>query len=239
LREGIPDSCIWVTGSTAIDALFLTLDRDPKKKCQRVANSRSRKILLTAHRRENHGEPMGRICNAVLRLLDENPELTVAYPVHMSPRVRRVVHAALGHHPRVALTEPMDYLQFVNAIADADLILTDSGGIQEEAPSLGKPVLVMRETTERPEAIEAGVAVLVGTDEDKIYNEAHALLTDSDAYQRMARAVNPYGNGTASYQILDVIAEKLGQGPEMSELLSRACADASTRRTRMSKVAGK
>lgn len=214
LREGVPASRIWVTGSTAIDALFLTLSRDPKKKSEAAANSRRWKILLTAHRRENHGEPMKRICNAVLRLVNDEPGLTVVYPVHMSPRVRRVVHAALGGHPRVELTEPMDHTSFVHAMADADLILTDSGGIQEEAPSLGKPVLVMRETTERPEAIEAGVAMLVGTDENKIYNEARTLLTDGDAYQRMARAVNPYGDGTASRQILDVLAEKLKQKPE-------------------------
>jgi UDP-N-acetylglucosamine 2-epimerase (non-hydrolysing) len=209
LREGIPESHIWVTGNTAIDSLFLTLDRDGNKQSEVAGNSRRRKILLTAHRRENFGKPMERICNAVLRLVDDNRELTVVYPVHKSPRVRRVVHAALGDHPRIEITEPMDYTVFVRAMTEADLILTDSGGIQEEAPSLGTPVLVMRETTERPEAIEAGVAMLVGTDEEKIFKEVRTLLTDNELYNRMAKAANPYGDGTASRHILDVLADNL------------------------------
>jgi UDP-N-acetylglucosamine 2-epimerase (non-hydrolysing) len=156
LREGIPDERVLVTGNTAIDALLLSLDRSRARGERKEATGRT--ILLTAHRRENHGAPMESICRAVLRLLDAFSDLRVVYPVHMSPRVRRTVFPMLGEHPRVSLVDPMSYEPFIQAMDQAHLILTDSGGIQEEAPSLGKPVLVLRETTERPEAAEAGVA---------------------------------------------------------------------------------
>jgi len=204
LRENIDSEKIWVTGNTAIDALFYTLK---KVQCSDAdfsdAEGEGRTILLTAHRRENHGVPMERICEAVLRILDAFPDVRVHYPVHMSPRVRETVFEKLGGNPRVKLGEPLDYQAFVLAMNKAHLILTDSGGVQEEAPSLGKPVLVLRETTERPEAIDAGVARLVGSNVDRIFGETERLLRDDEEYRRVAQAVNPYGDGTATEQILD------------------------------------
>jgi UDP-N-acetylglucosamine 2-epimerase (non-hydrolysing) len=161
--------------------------------------------LLTAHRRENHGEPMERICDAVLELLERYPALEVHYPVHLSPRVRGTVFARLGEHPRVSLTDPLGYRDFVFAMHGAHLILTDSGGVQEEAPSLGKPVLVMRESTERPEAVQAGTSRLVGTDPARIVAEASRLLDDGAHYDSMARAQNPYGDGKAAARIIDAM----------------------------------
>lgn len=204
LREGIAEERIQVTGNTAIDALLLSLDR-ARDRDQR-ADPLRRTILLTAHRRENHGAPMESICRAVLRLLETFPDLDVVYPVHMSPRVRRTVLPMLGDHPRVELVDPMDYEPFILAMDRAHLILTDSGGVQEEAPSLGKPVLVLRETTERPEAAEAGVARVVGTDEDDIVREVELLLRDEAEYERMSAAVNPYGDGRASERILQALS---------------------------------
>ncbi len=200
LREGVSDDAIWVTGNTGIDALFLILGE--KAGAEATSQQQARRLLVTAHRRENHGEPMKRICRAVLRLVDEFPDLHAHYPVHLSPRVRDVVMPLLGSHPRVELGEPLEYREFVEEMNRAYIILTDSGGIQEEAPSLGKPVLVMRETTERPEGIEAGTVKLVGTDEDRIYSEAARLLSDEAAYQEMAQARNPYGDGHATGRIL-------------------------------------
>jgi UDP-N-acetylglucosamine 2-epimerase (non-hydrolysing) len=200
LREGVSDDAIWVTGNTGIDALFLILGE--KAGAGDVSTQEGRRLLVTAHRRENHGEPMERICRAVLRLVDEFPDLHAHYPVHLSPRVRDVVMPLLGSHPRVELGEPLEYREFVEEMNRAHIILTDSGGIQEEAPSLGKPVLVMRETTERPEGIDAGTVKLVGTDEDRIYSEAARLLRDEAAYQEMAQARNPYGDGHATGRIL-------------------------------------
>jgi UDP-N-acetylglucosamine 2-epimerase (non-hydrolysing) len=205
LREGVGEERVWVTGNTAIDALLWTLEHGGRPE-EGEASGGGRTILMTAHRRENHGAPMESICRAVLRLLDAFDDVEVVYPVHKSPKVRATVLRDLGGNDRVHLPEPMDYPRFVKAMAGAHLILTDSGGIQEEAPSLGKPVLVMRETTERPEAIEAGVARLVGTDADRIYDEASRLLTDAEEYRRMSQAVNPYGDGTAARQILTVLA---------------------------------
>ena len=199
-REGVSDDVIWVTGNTGIDALFLTLGAKAGRAEPSAAGTR--RLLVTAHRRENHGEPMERICRAVLRLVDEFPDLHAYYPVHLSPRVRQVVLPLLGNHPRVELGEPLEYRQFVEEMNRAHLILTDSGGIQEEAPSLGKPVLVMRETTERPEGIDAGTVRLVGTDEERIYQETARLLRDDEAYREMAQARNPYGDGRATEKIL-------------------------------------
>lgn len=204
LREGIPEDRIQVTGNTAIDALLLSLDR-ARDRGERVDSTR-RTILLTAHRRENHGAPMESICRAVLRLLETFPDIGVVYPVHLSPRVRQTVFPMLGDHPRVELVDPMDYEPFLLAMDRAHLILTDSGGVQEEAPSLGKPVLVLRETTERPEAAEAGVARVVGTEEDDIVREVERLLRDEAEYERMSAAVNPYGDGKASERILEALS---------------------------------
>ncbi len=203
LREGVSDEAIWVTGNTGIDALFLTLGSRLGEATASPAGAP--RLLVTAHRRENHGEPMARICRAVLRLVQEFPDLHAYYPVHLSPKVRDVVFPLLGNHPRIELGEPLEYREFVGEMNRAHLILTDSGGIQEEAPSLGKPVLVMRETTERPEGIDAGTVRLVGTDEERIYSETARLLSDDNAYQEMAQARNPYGDGHATERILSTL----------------------------------
>ncbi|MGO4406410.1 non-hydrolyzing UDP-N-acetylglucosamine 2-epimerase [Bosea sp. RAF48] len=207
LKENVPAETIWVTGNTAIDALFLTL---AKARPAAQVRAPSPTLLLTTHRRENHGEPMQRICEAVLILLEGFPDLQVVCPVHLSPRVRQVVGPMLGSHPRVSLIEPLGYEQFVLAMNGAHIILSDSGGVQEEAPALGKPVLVLRDTTERPEAVEAGTARLVGTEVDAIVSACKELLTDPEAYRAMAQAKNPFGDGHASEQILDVLARSLG-----------------------------
>lgn len=204
LREGVSDDVIWVTGNTGIDALFLTLGAKAGETAP--PKEGARRLLVTAHRRENHGEPMKRICRAVLRLVNEFPDLHALYPVHLSPKVRDVVFPLLGNHPRIELGEPLEYRQFVEEMNQAQLILTDSGGIQEEAPSLGKPVLVMRETTERPEGIDAGTVRLVGTDEERIYQETARLLSDEAAYREMAQARNPYGDGRATERILSALS---------------------------------
>jgi UDP-N-acetylglucosamine 2-epimerase (non-hydrolysing) len=207
LIENVAPETIWVTGNTAIDALLLTL----KKAAPPVEPVRdsSPMLLLTTHRRENHGEPMRRICEAILILLQRFPHLRVVCPLHLSPRVRQVVRPMLGSHPRVWLVEPLGYEPFVLAMNSARIILSDSGGVQEEAPALGKPVLVLRNTTERPEAVEAGTARLVGTEVDAIVSACEQLLTDPDAYRAMAQARNPFGDGHASERILDVLAKSL------------------------------
>ena len=206
LKENTPSDRIWVTGNTAIDALFLALKKAGRRPGAPLTNGRL--LLLTAHRRENHGEPMRRICEAVLVLLNRFPDLRVVYPMHMSPRVREVVCPILKSHPRVSLVEPLGYESFVLAMNEAYLILSDSGGVQEEAPALGKPVLVLRNTTERPEAVDAGTAQLVGTDVAKIVAASERLLTDVASYRAIARARNPFGDGLASERILDVLAEE-------------------------------
>jgi UDP-N-acetylglucosamine 2-epimerase (non-hydrolysing) len=203
LREGIADNCIQVTGNTGIDALLWTHSK--LEQISDVHQASGPEILLTTHRRENQGEPMQAICQAVLTLLERHPTLRVNFPVHLSPRVREVVMPALGRHPRVTLREPLDYPDFVQAMAQSTLILTDSGGVQEEAPSLGRPVLVLRESTERPEAMQAGTAKLVGADPVRIVQEASRLLDDPAEYARMARAINPYGDGHAAQRVLDTL----------------------------------
>ena len=205
LNEGIGEDAITVTGNTGIDALFLILRSIPDEAKRPTGE---RRLLVTAHRRENHGEPMARICRAVLRLVDDFPDLHAFYPVHLSPKVRDVVLPLLGNHPRVELGEPLEYREFAREMNRAHIILTDSGGIQEEAPSLGKPVLVMRETTERPEGIDAGTALLVGTDEERIYRETARLLSNDAAYEQMAQARNPYGDGKATERILSVLSSR-------------------------------
>jgi len=221
LKENVPAETIWVTGNTSIDALFLTLAKTPPTTNPHAS---SPTLLLTTHRRENHGEPMRHICEAILILLQGFPDLRVVCPVHLSPRVRQVVGPMLGSHPRVSLIEPLGYEQFVLAMNSAHIILSDSGGVQEEAPALGKPVLVLRDTTERPEAVEAGTARLVGTEVSAIVSACQELLTNPEAYRAMAQAKNPFGDGHASEQILDVLAKSLesaerSEKPELAKAL--------------------
>lgn len=205
LREGIAEADITVTGNTGIDALLWTKAKLDAQ-AQGNATLSGVEMLVTAHRRENHGEPMRHLCAAVLQLLDTFPTLRVNFPVHLSPKVREVVMPALGGHPRIRLSDPLDYAAFVQAMAAATFILTDSGGVQEEAPSLGKPVLVLRDSTERPEAMEAGAAKLVGMDPLRIVAEVTRLMTDRAELSRMAQVVNPYGDGMAAGRILNVLS---------------------------------
>jgi len=207
MRDGISEDRIWVTGNTAIDALFLTLENAPKE--QGAAGDDGQLVLVTAHRRENRGVPMERICQAILELLGRFASMRILFPVHFSPQVRTTVFGLLDDHPRVELVDPMGYQEFVLAMNRCTLILTDSGGVQEEAPSLGKPVLVLRETTERTEAIDAGTAVLVGTDKALIVEQAARLLEDPAAYAEMAHAENPFGDGKAAQRILDILATQI------------------------------
>ena len=204
ISEGKDPAHIFVTGNTAIDALQTTIREDYRHpELDWVGNSRL--ILLTAHRRENLGEPMHSMFRAVRRIVDQYKDLKVIYPIHMNPVVRDAARDVFGDEERIHLIEPLDVLDFHNFMARSYLILTDSGGIQEEAPSLGKPVLVMRDTTERPEGIKAGTLKLVGTQEETIYFEFQRLLTDQDAYHEMSHASNPYGDGHASERIVDIL----------------------------------
>ena len=207
LREGKGESTIYVTGNTAIDALKTTVRDDYTNEHLEWAAD-SRLILLTAHRRENLGEPMQNMFRAIKRIVDEIPDLKVIYPIHMNPVVRQTADEILGGDERIRIIEPLDVLDFHNFLSRSYLILTDSGGIQEEAPSLGKPVLVMRDTTERPEGIKAGTLKLVGTNEETIYNEFKLLLTDNTEYKRMSQASNPYGDGLASKRIADILEQE-------------------------------
>lgn len=204
LREGKKPETIFVTGNTAIDALKTTVRADYSHPELDWAEG-SRLIMLTAHRRENLGEPMHHMFRAIRRIVDEHPDIKVIYPIHMNPVVRKAADEELGDDDRIHIIEPLDVLDFHNFLARSYLILTDSGGIQEEAPSLGKPVLVMRDTTERPEGIAAGTLKLVGTDEETIYNEFKRLLTDQAAYDAMSKASNPYGDGHACERIADAL----------------------------------
>ena len=204
LRENKKPETIFVTGNTAIDALKTTVRADYQNPELEWAKG-SRLILLTAHRRENLGEPMRAIFRAVRRIVDEVPDIKVLYPVHMNPTIRALAQEILGGDERIRLIPPMDVVDFHNMLARSDLVMTDSGGIQEEAPSLGKPVLVLRDTTERPEGVAAGTLKLVGTDEETIYREAKRLLTDETAYHRMSVASNPYGDGQACRRIADIL----------------------------------
>ncbi len=206
LAENIPPEKIHLTGNTVIDALSTTVRGDyTHPELERVGPG-ERMILLTAHRRENLGEPLRRIFRAVRRLTEEMPSLRVIYPIHLNPLVRAAAAEILSGCGRVRLIEPLSVLDFHNFMARAELILTDSGGVQEEAPSLGKPVLVLRDTTERPEGVLAGTLKLVGTDEERIFCEARRLLKDPEEYERMSRAVNPYGDGHASERIAEIVA---------------------------------
>ena len=204
LKEGKPASDVYVTGNTAIDALKTTVRDDYTHPELRWAAD-SRLIVITAHRRENLGEPMRNMFRAIRRVCDEHPDVKAIYPVHMNPAVRDAAGEILGSDPRIHLIKPLDVLDFHNFLAKSYLILTDSGGIQEEAPSLGKPVLVMRDTTERPEGVEAGTLKLAGTEEETIYNLFTELLENPAAYRAMSTASNPYGDGLASKRIADIL----------------------------------
>lgn len=206
LREGKDESSIYVTGNTAIDALKTTVREDYTHPELEWAKG-SRLILITAHRRENLGEPMHYMFRAIRRVMDEHPDVKALYPIHMNPVVREAAEEELGGCDRIHIVEPLEVLDCHNIMAKSYMILTDSGGIQEEAPSLGKPVLVMRDTTERPEGIAAGTLRLVGTDEDVIYRNFKLLLEDKNAYNAMAHAENPYGDGHACQRIADVITQ--------------------------------
>lgn len=206
LKEGKNPENIFVTGNTAIDALKTTVKEDYTHPELEWAKD-SKLILLTAHRRENLGGPMYHMFRAIKRIVDEREDLKVIYPIHMNPAVRQAASEIFGGDERFHIIEPLDVLDFHNFLARSYLILTDSGGIQEEAPSLGKPVLVMRDTTERPEGIAAGTLKLVGTDEETIYQEFNRLLTDQNSYDAMAHASNPYGDGHACKRIADVLCQ--------------------------------
>ena len=207
LNEGKDESKIYVTGNTAIDAMKTTVLEDYKHEVLDWVGT-DRMILLTAHRRENLGEPMRHIFKSIRRIVDEFEDIKVIYPIHLNPRVREVANEIFEGIDRVKLIEPLEVFDFHNFQNKSYIILTDSGGIQEEAPSLGKPVLVLRDTTERPEGIDAGTLKLVGTEEENIYNETKKLLTDKEEYERMSHASNPYGDGHASERITDAIIEK-------------------------------
>ncbi len=204
LREGKNPDSIYVTGNTAIDALKTTVREDYVHPELEWAKD-SRLIMITAHRRENLGEPMRNMFRAIRRVMDEHPDVKAIYPIHMNPVVRQAADAELGGCDRIRIIEPLEVLDFHNFLSRSFMILTDSGGIQEEAPSLGKPVLVMRDTTERPEGIAAGTLKLVGTDEDVIYENFKLLLEDETAYNAMAKASNPYGDGFACKRIADIL----------------------------------
>ncbi len=204
IREGRCADDIYITGNTAIDALKTTVREDYTHPQLEWAEG-SRLIMITAHRRENLGEPMRNMFRAIRRIIDEHPDTKAIYPIHMNPVVREAANEILGGDDRIRIIEPLEVLDFHNFLARSYMILTDSGGIQEEAPSLGKPVLVMRDTTERPEGIKAGTLKLVGTDEQVIYDNFKLLLTDEKEYNKMSQASNPYGDGFACKRIADIL----------------------------------
>lgn len=204
LKEGKKEEDIYVTGNTAIDALKTTVKDDYYHEELEWASD-SRLIVITAHRRENLGEPMHQMFRAIRRIIDENPDVKAIYPIHMNPIVRQAAQEELSGCDRIHIIEPLDVLDFHNFLSRCYMILTDSGGVQEEAPSLGKPVLVMRDTTERPEGIAAGTLKLVGTNEETIYESFKELLENKEAYEKMSKASNPYGDGKASIRIADIL----------------------------------
>jgi UDP-N-acetylglucosamine 2-epimerase (non-hydrolysing) len=208
LREGVAPERIFVTGNPVVDALQIALPKLTGEKIDGIPQevfSDRKIILVTAHRRENHGKPLECVCLAIRELLRLHPEIHCIYPVHLNPQVQQTVYRFLGGVERVSLIPPLDYWSFIQLMARSFLILTDSGGVQEEAPSLGKPVLVLRKVTERPEAAETGLAKVIGTDTHTIVAETSALLGDADLYDRMARRENPYGDGNAAQRIVEVI----------------------------------
>lgn len=208
LKEGKKEETIFVTGNTAIDALKTTVREDYAHPDLDWASD-SRLIMITAHRRENLGEPMKHMFRAIRRVMDEHPDVKAIYPIHMNPVVREIADSILGDDDRIRIIEPLEVLDFHNFLNRSYMILTDSGGIQEEAPSLGKPVLVMRDTTERPEGIAAGTLKLVGTEEETIYQNFKSLLENENEYEKMSKASNPYGDGFACKRIADILEKKL------------------------------
>lgn len=208
LCEGVPDDSIYVTGNTVIDALLTVAQEQPETGIS--LDPSKRLILVTAHRRENFGKSFREICRALRALADCNANIQILYPVHPNPNVHTVAHDMLGGHPQIVLCPPLDYLPFVGAMQRAYIILSDSGGVQEEAPALGKPVLVLRWETERPEAVEEGVVRMVGPDFDNIVNETQRLLDDEQTYRQMARGVSPYGDGKAANRIVGILRQSLG-----------------------------
>ena len=212
LAEGVPERRIFVTGNTVIDALHHIVRPDYvlPTELAGVDFANHRVLLVTTHRRENLGEPMRHVYRAIRSIIEQMDDVEVVFPVHRNPKVREIVREELGGIPRVHLIDPLDYEPFANLMARVDIVLTDSGGIQEEAPSLGKPVLVLRDTTERPEAVTAGTVRLIGTDEQRVYDETMRLLTEPTAYTHMAEAVNPYGDGKASRRIIEAILYHAG-----------------------------
>lgn len=208
LKENIEEDKIYITGNTAIDAMATTVKENYTHPELEWIKENERLILLTAHRRENLGEPMFHIFKAIRKIIDEFKDIKVIYPIHMNPKVREVANDVFKDCDRVKLIEPLEVFDFHNFQNKSFIILTDSGGIQEEAPSLGKPVLVLRDTTERPEGINAGTLKLVGTDENTIYEETKKLLTEKSEYEKMSHASNPYGDGHASEKIVDAIIKK-------------------------------
>jgi UDP-N-acetylglucosamine 2-epimerase (non-hydrolysing) len=221
LREGVPAESIHVTGNTVIDALLMIVNKIGEENltgqivadlifrfpslAKVFASDRSHLVLVTGHRRENFGAGFENICLALKEIAESNTDVEIVYPVHLNPNVQEPVRRILSNHPRIHLIKPLDYLPFVWMMDRSFLIITDSGGVQEEAPSLGKPVLVMRDTTERPEAVDAGTVRLVGTDRERIVAEAWRLLNDREAYEVMSRAHNPYGDGNAAKRILQAL----------------------------------
>lgn len=208
MKENISSAHLYVTGNTVIDALQTTVKKDyhfDEELLNNLDYEGRRVVLVTTHRRENLGEPMRHVYKAIRRLVDAFDDIEVVFPVHRNPKVRQIVGEELGDVSRVHLIDSLEYEPFANLMARSYLLLTDSGGIQEEAPALGKPVLVLRNTTERPEAVTAGTVKLVGTDEDTVYTTAHRLLSDADAYEAMANSVNPYGDGIASQRIIEAL----------------------------------
>ncbi len=217
LRENIDREKIFVTGNTVTDSLFIAIKEphkwtDPTLKSLLDPHAESdatqpaaRMVLVTAHRRENHGAPLENVFRALRRVVDDNAGVYIVYPVHLNPNVQKSANAVLGNHPRIHLIPPIDYLDLVNLLEKAYAVVTDSGGIQEEAPALGKPVLVLRKVTERPEAVAAGTAKVIGVEEQGVYQDVSELLNNQRVYERMANAVNPYGDGKATLRILDAI----------------------------------
>lgn len=212
LREGINPDIIYTTGNTVIDALMMTIKDDYTfdDDLEKALNVPGRKVLLTTHRRENLGQPMVQIFRAIRKLHERFPDVHFYFPVHLNPKVRALAKEALSDQERVHMFEPLDYAPFANLINRMDLVLTDSGGLQEEAPAIGKPVLVLRDNTERPEAVEAGTVRLVGADTQLIYDTVETLFTDEEEYARMEHAVNPYGDGKACERIVAAIKHYLG-----------------------------
>ncbi len=219
LKEGTDEEKIFVTGNTVIDALLSIVDEKYAldAELENFLAQHKQNILITAHRRENQGQPMVHIFQALRRLHEALPEAGIIFPVHKNPKVRALAHEALDGLERVLMIEPLDYAPFANLMNRVDLIMTDSGGLQEEAPALGKPVLVLRENTERPEAVAAGTVKLVGTDNEKIFTTAYELLTDKEAYDKMQRAVNPYGDGHACERIIQAIKYYFGMAEKPEE----------------------